>query len=88
MLVVLKQAWLFVMITVLQIWLLLRIALLCTIYFSYDTSVLKEAKERHAIKEVKDAIIKGNILETVCILFTFTPKICVIFHNVLITNIN
>lgn len=32
------------------------------------TLVLKEAKERHAIKEVKDAIIKGKILETVHLL--------------------
>lgn len=33
--------------------------------YDYYISVLKEAKERHAIKEVMDAIVKGNILESV-----------------------
>lgn len=61
-LIVLMQAWLF-----LQVWLLVRIVMYCIVlYISvWYTLVLKEAKQRHAMKEVKDAIFKGNVAETV-----------------------
>lgn len=83
-----RQAWLLVVMTILLVWFLVRIALLSTLYFWYisawNTLVLKEAKERHAIKEVKDAIIKGNVLEIVHPLhFVFSPDLYM-FPNVLI----
>lgn len=51
------------------------------------TLVLKEAKERDALKEVKDAIIKGNILETVHILgFSQISDSFDIFWYLIVTN--
>lgn len=35
------------------------------VWYNDYISVLKDAKERHAMKEVMDAIVKGNIYESV-----------------------
>lgn len=52
---------------------------------AWYTLVLKEAKERHAIKEVKDAIIKGNTLEIVHLLhFAYSQHSFYIYLSVLL----